>query len=81
MNKYYIEDAQVDPTLAITLTDNWVQFNLRYIVDYKKRRLTKHLLNERIHAEVLKTNGEVKFASATFEVVKLPDLKINMNKE
>lgn len=41
--KYYIEDAQVEPTLAITLTDNWVQLNLRYIADYKKRRYTKHL--------------------------------------
>jgi small-conductance mechanosensitive channel len=41
--KYYIEDAQVEPTLAITLTDNWVQLNLKYIVDYKKRRYTKHL--------------------------------------
>ena len=37
VNKYYIEDAQIDPTLAITLTDNWIQFNLRFIVDYKKR--------------------------------------------
>ncbi|MFT5886926.1 MAG: small-conductance mechanosensitive channel [Arcticibacterium sp.] len=38
VNKYYIENAQVESTLAITMTDNWVQFNLRYIVDYKKRR-------------------------------------------
>ncbi len=42
VDKYYIEDANVDPTLAITLTDNWISFNLRYIVDYKKRRGTKH---------------------------------------
>ena len=32
VSKYYIEDAMVDPTLAITLTDNWVKFNLRYIL-------------------------------------------------
>lgn len=48
VNKYYIEDAQIDPTLAIALTDNWIQFNLRYIVDFKKRRLTKHLLNDKL---------------------------------
>jgi hypothetical protein len=35
VSKYYIKDAMVEPTLAITLTDNWIQFNLRYIV-YKK---------------------------------------------
>ena len=27
VNKFYIEDAQVEPTLAIKLTDNWIEFN------------------------------------------------------
>lgn len=48
VNKYYIENAMVDPTLAITLTDNWIQFNIRYIVDYKNRRSTRHILNNKI---------------------------------
>ncbi len=56
VNKYYIENAQVEPTLAITMTDNWIQFNLRYIVDYKKRRYTKHVLNELIGKEIEKTD-------------------------
>ena len=79
VNKYYIEDAVVEPTLAITLTDNWVQFNLRYIVDYKKRRATKHLLNEKIGLEIHKTEGKVVLASATFELVQLPEVKIDLN--
>jgi len=35
VNKYYIEDAQVEPTLAITMTDNWIQldFMSKKIVD------------------------------------------------
>lgn len=77
VNKYYIEDAQVDPTLAITLTDNWVQFNLRYIVDYKKRRYTKNLLHQEIGKRIEATNGKVKLASATFEIVSIPSLKID----
>lgn len=79
VNKYYIEDAVVDPTLAITLTDNWIQFNLRYIVDYRKRRATKHLLNEKIGSEIRQTDGKVVLASATFEVVQLPEVKIDLN--
>ena len=79
VNKYYIENAQVEPTLAITMTDNWIQFNLRYIVDYKKRRYTKHLLNELIAKEIEKTNGKVQLASTTVEIVKIPN--INMKKE
>lgn len=76
VNKYYIEDASVEPILAISITDNWMRFNLRYIVDYKKRRITKHLLNEKIAAEINKTNGAVKLASATVEVVRIPSVKI-----
>jgi small-conductance mechanosensitive channel len=79
VNKYYIEDAQIDPTLAIALTDNWIQFNLRYIVDFKKRRLTKHLLNDKIRAEFENTNGKIILASTTIELVKIPDLNINLD--
>lgn len=77
VNKYYIEDAVVDPTLAITLTDNWIRFNLRYIVDYKKRRFTKNLLHERIGKEIEATNGKVQLASATFEIVRIPTLDVS----
>ena len=80
VNKYYIEDALVDPTLAITLTDNWIQFNLRYIVDYKKRRITKHLLNDQINKEVQKTSGKVILASTTLEIIKIPEIKIDLKK-
>jgi small-conductance mechanosensitive channel len=77
VKKYYIEDAQVEPTLAIKLTDNWIEFNLRYIVDYKKRRNTKHILNETIGKKIADTNGKVTLASATFEIVKIPTLDLN----
>jgi len=79
VNKYYIEDAQVEPTLAITLTDNWIQFNLRYIVDFKRRRLTKHMLNDRIREEIEKTNGKVILASTTVEIIKIPKVNIDIN--
>jgi len=81
VSKYYIEDAQVDPTLAITMTDNWVQFNLRYIVDYKKRRITKHMLNEKIGKKIQETDGKVILASATFEIVSIPTIDITENKK
>src|SRR5690554_840706 len=76
VNKYYIENAEINPTLAITLTDNWVELNLRFIVDYKKRRATKSLLNEEIKKRVSSTAGKVEFASATFEIVNIPVLDV-----
>jgi len=81
VSKYYIEDAQVEPTLAISLNDNWTNFNLRYIVDYKKRRVTKHRLNERIGNRILETDGKVKLASATVEIVSIPTMNIHRNEE
>jgi small-conductance mechanosensitive channel len=76
VNKYYIEDAQVEPTLAISLTDNWIQLNLRYIVDYKKRRGVRNQINELLAKEIEQTNGKVKLASATYEVVSIPTIDI-----
>jgi small-conductance mechanosensitive channel len=78
VTKYYVEDAQVDPTLAIKLTDNWIEFNVRYIVDFKKRRSTKHTLNDSIRKEIEKTEGKIILASSTFELIKIPDLKVKM---
>ena len=72
VQKYYIENAEVAPTLAVTLTDNWAQFNLRYIVDYRKRRSTRHRLQERIGLAIRETNGRVELASATLELVRVP---------
>ncbi len=72
VEKYYIEDAVVDPSLAITLTDNWIQFNLRYIVDYKKRRMTRNRLQELIKIAIDGSGGKVQLASATFEIVNIP---------
>jgi small-conductance mechanosensitive channel len=76
VNKYYIENAQVNPTLAITMNDNWIQFNLRYIVDYKRRRFTQGLLNERIGKEILNSDGKIQFASATYEIVDIPNITV-----
>jgi small-conductance mechanosensitive channel len=76
VNKFYIENAILDPTLAITLKDNWVKFNLRYIVDFKKRRMTQHLLNDCIHQKINETEGRVQLASTTIEVIKIPEIKL-----
>ncbi|MGB5653293.1 MAG: mechanosensitive ion channel family protein [Robiginitalea sp.] len=81
VGRYYIEDAVVEPTLAITLTDNWVRLNLRYIVDYKKRRHTKHRLNELILRAIDQTQGRVALASTTIEIIRVPVLKVESEDE
>ncbi len=81
VGKYLIENAYVEPSLAMKLTDNWIEFNLRYVVDYKKRRMTKHQLFTDIYDAIIKTEGKVVLASATFEIVGVANLNIDPGKK
>lgn len=65
--------------ISLVANDNWVEFTLRYVVDYKKRRTTKTILFANILNEIEATNGEIKFASATFHLVEAPEIKIKVN--
>ncbi len=78
VKKYLIEDAIVASTITLKLTDNWVEFNLRYVVDFKKRRVTKNAIYTEILNQINKTKGKVELASATFEVVGIPKLNIDI---
>ena len=80
VKRYYIENATIDPTIAINLTDNWVELNLRYITDYKRRRATKHELFDAIQKAVRQTNGKVILASTTLQLLKIPELDVNIKK-
>ncbi len=79
VQKYYIEDAVVQPTLSLSMTDNWMQFNLRFISDYRKRRKTKNELHQSIAKAIQSTHGTVALASTTFEIVNIPKIKIEQN--
>lgn len=78
--KYRLEDSQTEPMVSLIATDNWVEFTLRYVVSYKKRRATKTELFTRILKRIEATNGEIKFASATFQLVETPEIKVTMAK-
>lgn len=80
VRKYLIEDATTEPMVTIIANDNWVEFTIRYIVNFKKRRITKDQLFTRILYEVGKTGNEIKFASATFQLVEAPELKVSITK-
>jgi hypothetical protein len=73
--KYQLEDARIEPMITLAANDNWIQFTARYIVDYRKRRLTKDRLFTRILEEVDKSNNRIRLASATFELTNIPRLE------
>jgi len=75
---YRVDPAELDPRVFLVANDNWMEFTLRYVVDYKKRRLTKDHLFTRILEEVDQTNGRVALASATFHLVETPEIKVQL---
>ena len=80
VERYYIENAKLEPTLAVGLTDNWVELNLRYITDYKLRRATKNRIFEQIRQSILETGGKVTLASQTLQLLKIPEVEVQVNK-
>jgi len=78
VQRYYIENATLDPTIALRLTDNWIELNLRYTTDYKLRRITKHNLFESIERAIVATKGKVTLASTTLQLLKIPEVDVNL---
>lgn len=79
--KFMIEKARVQPKVTLVANDNWLQFTLRYVVDYRQRRSTKDVLFSCILDELEEANGRVALASATFELVAAPSLDIHFTKK
>jgi len=80
-NKYRLEDAQTEPMVSLVANDNWVEFTLRYVVNYRKRRATKTELFTKLLNAIEATQGEIKFASATFQLVEAPEFKVNIRNQ
>lgn len=80
VHKYLIEDARIDPTVTLVANDNWMEFTLRYVVDYKKRRGKKDELFSNILDEIDLTDGKVGIASTTIHLVETPTLDVRVSK-
>jgi hypothetical protein len=76
--KYRLEHESVEPVVTLIANDNWLEFTLRYIVDYKKRRATKDQLFEAIINKIAGTDGKVAIASTTLQIVDLPVVKLDI---
>jgi small-conductance mechanosensitive channel len=78
VEKYMIEDEKVEPIVTVIANDNWMEFTVRYVVDYKRRRITKDQLFTRILEELDKTDGRVAIASTTIQIVETPAFDVRL---
>jgi small-conductance mechanosensitive channel len=76
-NKFRLEFESVTPVVTLVANDNWLEFTLRYIVDYKKRRATKDQLFELIVNKIEKSGGKVAIASSTLQLIDLPVIQLD----
>lgn len=81
VRKYLVEDARVEPMVLIAANDNWIEFTVRYVVDFKRRRTTKTDLFERILDGFAATKGRVAIASTTLQLVDIPPLDVNVGQK
>lgn len=78
VRSYRIEDARIEPLVTLIANDNWVEFTLRYVVDYRARRLTKDRLWTNVLRTVEASEGRVGMASMTVHLVEVPHLGVTV---
>ncbi len=76
--EYVIEDAILEPTVFLVANDNWLEYSIRYLVHYKKRRSMKSDLCESIVASIEASAEKVGIASGTYDIVGLPTLMVDL---
>jgi small-conductance mechanosensitive channel len=72
--RYYLTRRQAEPSIFVTLTDNWIEFNIRYITDVATRRAVATRLSRLILEEIQKSNN-IQIASTTLTISGGLDLK------
>ncbi len=79
MTKHYlIENASIAPIVTLIANDNWLEYTIRYVVDFKKRRTTKDQLFEKLMDEFDNTNNKVAMASMTVHLVETPTFDVRI---
>ena len=79
VRRYAIEAANVEPMVfMMPREEGWVEFGLRYVVDYKKRRSTKTALYLALVSAIERTNGRVRLAASQLELVAAPNLSVRI---
>ncbi|MFO8236962.1 MAG: mechanosensitive ion channel family protein, partial [Prochlorococcaceae cyanobacterium] len=62
------------------LTDNWMEFTLRYVVEVKTRRAMRDKLYLRILEEFDRVGDRARIASTTVQLVQPPPLEVRLER-
>lgn len=74
--QFFIESAELKPRSYMSITDNWVEFAVRFIVPVRNIRSVKDAISRDI-MDALDAAG-IGIASGTYEIVGLPPVRVEM---
>lgn len=79
VDRYMVEEESTAPAVTLVANDNWMEFTLRYVVDFKKRRSTKDRIFTRILEEFESMEDRVAIASMTIHIVETPVFDVRLD--
>ena len=60
------------PMITLVITDNWIEFTARYVVDYRRRRATKDAISRALLVGFEQHRDRLEFGSTTIEITRMP---------
>lgn len=76
VRNYAIENASLGTMVTMKITDNWVEYTVRYVVNYRKRRFIQDALFSEILTAINQSNGLIELASATINITEFPTINV-----
>jgi small-conductance mechanosensitive channel len=73
--KYLLSKRSLEADVFMKLTDNWIELTARYVIPARQRRITRSRISQLILEEI-EAAENIRIASATFDVVGLPEISI-----
>tara|TARA_R110000868_G_scaffold159516_9_gene388413 strand:+ start:2285 stop:3169 length:885 start_codon:yes stop_codon:yes gene_type:complete len=70
VNKFMVEDARIRNMVTMTADENWMVFTLRYVVNFKQRRITKDKLFTGI-LKGIEADPAITLACSTLEITQV----------
>jgi small-conductance mechanosensitive channel len=73
--KYFVQKRDVEPSVYVTLTDNWISLGVRYPTYARERRTTMSRISKAI-LEMVEATPDIDIASTTIDIVGFPKLDV-----
>lgn len=70
--KFNIEDARLEAMVTLAINDNWIEYKIRYVTAFDRRRVVRDQLFTAVLSGVEKSNGAIQFGSTTIDIVGFP---------